>query len=510
MPGDLAPKGGWRMERDSLSKAMVYFLDGNQRTFYSFDWRNQFARRYKAHGLSGLHKRIVQRYTFVSQTILIVDVLTDKIIEKYFKGIRVPLDIQTEDQPANRTTIETEIEMKKVVELYERLNPELDQESGEDETDASFEGMYSNLEFDDGKIHVLFISPVLNGTGYYRMILPYFELNKTQTHSAVISNLHKWNFTLPFEDYEHAHDPRLWEWADYVVFPAIFKPLNHAINSALALNPDIQFVMDIDTYYHALSEGHPQFKRFGKQEGDQLLMNLSLMDVVTGPSPELLECYLTALDVKGMQTEVQMIDYPNLLSEIGYEDIPAIKQNSSDVTRIGLIGNTTTWEDMISIASALKNIKLEFGAKIELIFFGWDGKTGAASKVFDNLDFTYSKSVAFTKYHSRLNALRLDIALLPMLDKPFNTVGKSCVKYLEASSFQIACVASVNSPYGEIIQDGLDGLLASTADEWYDQIKLLIEDKEGRLGIGMRAFQNAWKNHRYSPGQTQLLQEIFI
>ena len=35
------PQDGWQMGRDSLSKLVVKFRDGNIRTFYSLDWSNK-------------------------------------------------------------------------------------------------------------------------------------------------------------------------------------------------------------------------------------------------------------------------------------------------------------------------------------------------------------------------------------------------------------------------------------------------------------------------------------
>lgn len=509
MPGDQAPKDGWKIERDSLSKAIVYFRDGNVRTFWSFDWTYQFARRYRTVGLIGLRTRIVTRFGFTSHVILIIDSLSNEVIEKYIRGIRIPIP-SNEPEPSTALERSTTNTMKQVQSLYDQLNPvmEPDKEGSTAELAVPFDQLYPNLSMDDGKVHVLFISPCLNGTGYYRMIAPYFELNKTDTHSAVISNLHKWSFNNGFEDYDHAHDERLWQWAHYVVFPAIFVSLADSLDQALHINPRLKFVMDIDCLYHAMPEQHPAFRKLDAERLQTLIANLLLMDVVTTPTNELMDWYMAYLNQHHATTGGLFASYPNLLSSVGYEDIVSIKQSKTNVVRIGIIGNPATYFDTLGIVGLLKQIKKEYGNGVELILFGWNGKIGKSDHQLEGLEFTQVKSVAFTHYLGKLNSLRLDMALLPMLDIPYNTEGKSFVKYLELAAFQIPVVASLFSPYSDIIEDGFNGLLAEDRADWYDHTRRMIENKLFRYKLGKEAFKTVWSRYCYTSDSIQILKEI--
>src|SRR5579885_787089 len=115
--------------------------------------------------------------------------------------------------------------MKTLKELYGRLN-----------TAKNFKEKYPQYNMDDNKIHVLFLSPCLNEAGYYRMILPALELNKTDTHSAIIGHIHKWDFNKLFDDYDTPIDFRLVEWADYVVLPVMFTDAAYIIKSMREIN----------------------------------------------------------------------------------------------------------------------------------------------------------------------------------------------------------------------------------------------------------------------------------
>ena len=127
--------------------------------------------------------------------------------------------------------------MKEVKALYELLHCK-----------KSFIEKYP-MDPRDGKLHVLYVSPLLNGTGYYRMLAPMMELNKTKTHAALASSLHKWNFTKEFNDYDNPVDRRLIEWADFVVFPTILSDATYIVHSFKKIKPELQLVMDLDCYY---------------------------------------------------------------------------------------------------------------------------------------------------------------------------------------------------------------------------------------------------------------------
>ena len=79
-----------------------------------------------------------------------------------------------------------------------------------------------------------------------------------------------------------------------------------------------------------------------------------------------------------------------------------------------------------------------------------------------------------------------DIMVVPLEDDIYNRC-KSDIKWIEASSAAKPGVWSDTRPYTETI-DGTNGFLAKTADDWYENIKKLIDSKELRQKIGMNAY----------------------
>jgi hypothetical protein len=77
----------WKLGPDSFSKCIVYFTDGNSRSFYSLDWRHRYsASRDKELGLHRLRK-LIQKYGSLARTAIIYDKASGMEIEKYNEGI---------------------------------------------------------------------------------------------------------------------------------------------------------------------------------------------------------------------------------------------------------------------------------------------------------------------------------------------------------------------------------------------------------------------------------------
>ncbi len=415
--------------------------------------------------------------------------------------------------------------MKSVLELYEQVQAE------------DFDKAYPLYNQENNKVKVLYVAPFLNGTGYYRMILPLLELNKTSTHSAIVTNIRKWNFAKGFDDEINQVDPDLVAWADYIVLPAMFSDIKRVneksgknfIQEIKQHNEDVLLVMDLDTNFHVLPKEHPGYSNLNRsthQLGDfatrkkTLLSNIAAMDVVIGATEELLNYYAAKIDKHYPKSKMQLDFFPNLISQFSYQNIRDIKHNEGDKIRIGMIANYSTYYDILSIKDVLSELHAKHKDKVELVLFGWNGKLSSGEKPLEGIDFTHVSSVNFADYHKNgeylkgyfpsLNDLRLDIALLPMLDIPFNKAGKSPIKYLELAAFDVPVVASNIKPYKGVIEDGENGLLAGTTEEWITKIESLIEDRNLRLEVGRSGFKNAWRNYSYTTRNLELLQDIFI
>jgi len=88
----------------------------------------------------------------------------------------------------------------------------------------------------------------------------------------------------------------------------------------------------------------------------------------------------------------------------------------------------------------------------------------------------------------------VDINLAPLEANPHKR-SKSSIKFLEAGLLNVPTIASNLEPYNEIITHLEDGLLCSNAQEWRDNLRLLVEDDSLRQKMGAAAFYKARSQH---------------
>lgn len=90
----------WNIHQHSKYKMVVYFknkaaINPKEKDtacyFYSFDWKSGYSRHLDPEkGLAGFHKKIAEWGT-KANFILIYDIETDTLIEKYFEGDPIAL-----------------------------------------------------------------------------------------------------------------------------------------------------------------------------------------------------------------------------------------------------------------------------------------------------------------------------------------------------------------------------------------------------------------------------------
>lgn len=88
---------------------------------------------------------------------------------------------------------------------------------------------------------------------------------------------------------------------------------------------------------------------------------------------------------------------------------------------------------------------------------------------------------------------KTDIMVVPLMDDVYNRC-KSSIKWIEASSAKKPGVWQDIRQYSEVIDDGRNGFLAKTADQWYTAIKKLIDDPALRKKMGEESFNDVQKD----------------
>lgn len=158
--------------------------------------------------------------------------------------------------------------------------------------------------------------------------------------------------------------------------------------------------------------------------------------------------------------------------------------------RIGYTGCSNHRQDLELIKAPLCAILKEF-PNVQFVFtpqpepsggffMGWEGFTKQMGVV--------QKWVAIDQYPAFLKGWDIDIGIAPLKDNSFNR-AKSNLRWLEYSALKKPCIASRVYPFRYSINDGEDGLICNTDQQWYDALKGLILSEGQRQKIGEAAYE---------------------
>ncbi len=83
---EVRPKDGWKLKRDSFTKLLVYYADGNPRIYYSRDWKSPYSpARDRQRGLNAL-LGLIGKHAPYSETALIYDMDTGLELFRFYRG----------------------------------------------------------------------------------------------------------------------------------------------------------------------------------------------------------------------------------------------------------------------------------------------------------------------------------------------------------------------------------------------------------------------------------------
>ncbi|MBV6645162.1 MAG: glycosyltransferase family 4 protein [Cyclobacteriaceae bacterium] len=141
---------------------------------------------------------------------------------------------------------------------------------------------------------------------------------------------------------------------------------------------------------------------------------------------------------------------------------------------IGWSGSFSTIKHFETVIPALEEIRAKYQSQV---YF----------KVIGDGEYTH-KELSITglpwKKETEINELsELDIGLMPLPDDEWSQ-GKCGLKGLQYMALEIPTIMSPVGVNTEIIQDGQNGFLARTKEEWVEKISLLIESAEHRRKLG--------------------------
>ncbi len=163
--------------------------------------------------------------------------------------------------------------------------------------------------------------------------------------------------------------------------------------------------------------------------------------------------------------------FPSTIDLEYYSIQPKISNNS---VVIGWSGSLTTIEHFKSIIPVLKKIKQQFGKRVSFRVFGCPEYSNQELEV---------EGIKWTPQNEVEQITQFDIGIMPLPDNEW-TRGKCGMKGLQYMALEVATIMSAVGVNKEIIQEGQNGLLAATEQEWIEKISRLVEDGELRNLLG--------------------------
>jgi O-antigen biosynthesis protein len=170
------------------------------------------------------------------------------------------------------------------------------------------------------------------------------------------------------------------------------------------------------------------------------------------------------------------------------------RQSGGDgLVRLGYAaGSRTHQKDFARIAEPVARILREFpNTRLVLFVHPNDRLPVMDPAEFSELagleaQFEWRDLVEFARLPEELG--RFDINLAPLeIGNPF-CEAKSELKYFEAALVDLCTVASPTGPFRRAVEHGRTGFLATTAEEWYETLRLLVDDAALRARVARAAY----------------------
>jgi len=149
-------------------------------------------------------------------------------------------------------------------------------------------------------------------------------------------------------------------------------------------------------------------------------------------------------------------------------------------------GSPSHYQDFYTIKNPLNKLMKEYDFEILMVGSNYPGIFEDKSRI------TSLPWVVFQAHSYRMMALNADISIIPLEDSEFNNY-KSAIKFYEVSAVGLPAVVSDVTPYKEVIHND-NALPYKNEDEFYKQMKKLLESAKLRKELGIKAHNWVYNN----------------
>lgn len=154
-----------------------------------------------------------------------------------------------------------------------------------------------------------------------------------------------------------------------------------------------------------------------------------------------------------------------------------IKDQHTEKVVIGWTGSHSTMIFLNTILDVLQKITKNFNTETIII------SNKAPTFNLDNMRF-----IPWSKTSEMKDLLQMNIGIMPLQNDPWGE-GKCGFKLVQYMSLGIPAVASPVGVNKQIIEEGINGSLCTTKEEWYNSLAILIKDRQLRTSMGIAGKQ---------------------
>lgn len=185
----------------------------------------------------------------------------------------------------------------------------------------------------------------------------------------------------------------------------------------------------------------------------------------------------------------QTVVLPNYLDESLWklrteEEITRQSTRAGEQVTIGYMGTNTHQPDLELITTRLAQLLDGYQKRLLLRF--WGAEPPDLLRSHAQVEWQPVKMDSYAEFAAYFTQQSCDLFVAPLVDSKFNRC-KSAIKFLEYSSLGVPGVYSRIAPYQTVIEDGQNGFLASTNEDWERCLVQLIESPELRIRMGLHA-----------------------
>lgn len=162
---------------------------------------------------------------------------------------------------------------------------------------------------------------------------------------------------------------------------------------------------------------------------------------------------------------------PTVVDTASYQPV---RKDPASAPTIGWIGSPSTWVNVQPFLPVIRQLCDARAARFLVV--------GAGSEA-NRHRFPGLELVEWSEAGEITEVQRMDIGIMPLLDRPFER-GKSGYKLVQYMACGLPVVASPVGVNAQIVSDGDNGFLASSADEWLGALTKLLDDSALRERMG--------------------------